>query len=448
VTTVIDRLGTDDLVQLAADVGPVREQVGAVLLLDGPADAAALADLVANRLGSVPRLRQVVRRTPPGCGRPVWVDDPGFDASAHVRVLACRSPGDEHALLEAALGVLTAPLPPQRPPWRAAVLTGLAGGRVAVVVALHHVLTDGIGGLAVLARLADRGDGRPEPDPEDVPVPRPAPTAGELAREVWGRRWRAVRRLPSAARTLRTGLAEMRRLGRARASASSLNRRTGRRRSAVVARVPLDDVRATAHECGATVNDVVLAAVAGALRELVRRRGEPLPDMVASVPVARRAATSTDDLGNALGGMTVPLSVDVDRRRRLVRTAATTTERKDATGAAFGALVGPAFRLMGALHVVEPYIDRQRMVTAFVTGLAGPTRPLHIGGSPVGDIVPLSHLTGNVTVTFAALSYAGTLVLSVTADPEACPDLDALKCLLQEELDAYASLPVRLASKS
>jgi WS/DGAT/MGAT family acyltransferase len=440
---VIDRLGTDDLVQLAVDVGPVREQVGALLVLDGPVDAEATSALLARRLASVPRLRQVVRRTPPGCGRPVWLDQPGFDPAWHVRVVACRPPGDEDALLEEALAVVTAPLPRQRPLWRAAVVTGLVDERVGVVVAFHHVVADGIGGLAVLGAVAE---GDAEADERGRPAtaaPCSAPAAGVLAREAWAERGRAVAHLPDAVRTLAEGLGEMRAVGRTTVAASSLNRRTGPRRRAVVARVGLDAVHTTAHRCGATINDVVLAAVGGALGELVVRRGEAVPVMVASVPVARRTATSPDDLGNALGGMTVPLSIDADREQRLRTTAERTGVRKAGTGAAFGAVVAPAFRLAAALGIVERYIGRQRTVTTFVSDLVGPVRPVTLGGAGVLAVLPLSHLTGNVTVTFAAMSYAGTLAVTVTADPDACPDLDVLGRLLQTELDAYSVQPDR-----
>jgi WS/DGAT/MGAT family acyltransferase len=350
-------------------------------------------------------------------------------------------PGDQDALLDEALAVVTAPLPRHRPLWRAAVVAGLADDRVAVVVAFHHVVADGIGGLAVLRTLVDGDDQPGRSGPAIRTSAQPAPTAGDLARAAWADRGRAVAHLPGSLRTVARGVREMRAVGWTTVPPSSLNSRTGSRRRAVVARVDLAAVRDTAHRCGATVNDVVLASVAGALRELVLRRGEAVPVMVASVPVARRTTASPEDLGNAVGGMAVPLSAEADRERRLRTTTERTSVRKAGSGAAFGAVVAPAFRLAAALGLVEPYIRRQRTVTTFVSDLVGPARPVTIGGAPVAEVLPLSHLTGNVTTTFAALSYAGTLVVTVTADPDACPDLDVLGHLLQTELDAYARRP-------
>lgn len=439
---VIERASADDLMQLAVDVGPVPEQVGAVVLLDAGEgfDPGRAAALVARRLGTVPRLRQVLRPVPFGCGRPIWVDDTGFDAQRHIAVVACRPPGDEPALLAEAVSLVTEPLRPGSPPWRVAVLTGLADGRVAIVVVFHHVLADGIGGLAVLERLVDTRptDAPAEAAPTvDENFPRPAPSPRELAIDAWTSRLRACLRVPATARIVAHDVVAMTRLGLPRASASSLNRPTGWRRRAVVARADLTDVRAFARDNDATVNDVVLASVAGALRELVVRRGESVPLLVASVPVARRTSTTADEIGNQLSGTVVGLSTHADGTERLRETAAQTRLRKQTSS---DLLLGSVFRVVAALGLTRRFVSNQRMVTTFVTDLRGPALPLTFLGRPVLEVIPIGHLTGNVTTTFAALSYAGTLVITVVADPEACPDLDDLAAFLQAELDAVPRL--------
>jgi diacylglycerol O-acyltransferase len=116
--------------------------------------------LLGERVHAVPRLRQRLRRAPPGCGRPFWADDPAFDLQHHVRLLPCPPPGDERALLEVAAAVTRQPLPRSRPLWSATFVTGLAGVSAGLVIVMNHVLADGIGGLAVLARLVD-----------EIPVP-------------------------------------------------------------------------------------------------------------------------------------------------------------------------------------------------------------------------------------------------------------------------------------
>ncbi len=152
----IDRLSAADMMALvsAASAGPM--QVGAVVVLGaGPGSGPAVAEaLIADRVRAVPRLRQRLLRTPPGCGRPIWVDDAGFDIRRHLRRISCPPPGDEQALLDLAARVITARLPRSRPLWAAAIVTGLAAdGKLALIVTFHHVLADGIILAAVTGAL-------------------------------------------------------------------------------------------------------------------------------------------------------------------------------------------------------------------------------------------------------------------------------------------------------
>ena len=225
----IERATAEDVVSLATDVGAAPMQVGAVLLLDAADgfDAGAATRAIAERIRTVPRLRQRLVHTPPGCGRPVWVDDDRFDPDHHVRTVACPAPADEEALLAVAADVVGTRLPPDRPLWRLVVVTGLRDGRAALVIAFHHVLADGIGGLAVLANLVDGTDTDPTPD---RPFPAPAPSPRELAVDAARSRLRAVTRLPDGWRRVRAAAAPLRPTAGTRASPCSLNRPTGARR--------------------------------------------------------------------------------------------------------------------------------------------------------------------------------------------------------------------------
>src|SRR5918993_4595642 len=124
----VDRASSADLVMLALDRVDVPEQVGGILLLRaGPAfDTRAAEALLAERIRAVPRLRQRLAPAPPGCGRPVWIDDAGFDVAHHVRHVRCPPPGDEQALLGVAVDIVTDRLPRSRPLWAAAFVSGLA----------------------------------------------------------------------------------------------------------------------------------------------------------------------------------------------------------------------------------------------------------------------------------------------------------------------------------
>jgi WS/DGAT/MGAT family acyltransferase len=428
----IDRATADDVVALATDVGPVPMQVGAVLLLDAGAelDPQQATAAVAQRIGVVPRLRQRLVPTRFGCGRPVWVDHADFHIHDHVRFVACPVPGDEDALLSIAADVIGTRLPADRPLWRLAFVTGLDGHRTALIVAFHHVLADGIGGLAVLANLVDGA-----PVGRGTDFPRPAPSARELALDAARARLSAVANLPASLRRVRAAVTQLRPAAGAHPAPCSLNRPTGSRRRFAVVRADLDQVRGTAHAHGATVNDVVLTAVAAALHTLLESRGESVDRFVVSVPVSARRETRATQLGNQVGVMPVELPATGDLLERLETIAGTTRKAKVTSSAASTALLGPVFRLLARVGVFRWFINRQRLVHTFVTNLRGPDVRLSFLDATIDDVIAIAVVTGNVTVSFAVLSYAGTIDITVIADPDACPDLDALRDALQHQLD-------------
>lgn len=417
--------------QLAVEGCPTRWHAGAILNL-ASTPAVELADIrhaLEERVRMLPRLRQRLWRPPLGCGRPVWVDDPAFEVGRHVAAVTCPPPGDEPALLDLAARLLAQPLAPDRPLWSATFVTGLAEERSALMVVFHHVLADGIGSLAVLAALVD---GHP---PAPAPVPSPPPRPRQLAAEATRSRLRTLARLPAGLRRVRAGMGELGGDRSLRAPQISLNRPTGPHRRVAVARVPLDAVRAVARQHGATVNDLVLTAVTGALRELLQRRGEPIDQLVASVMVSGREATRPTELGNVVGVIPVALPTTGAPPDRLDTIAATMRTRKQTARGASATLVVPAFRALAAAGVLGWVLNRQRMINTVVSNLRGPDQRLSLFGAPVADVVVLPTTAGNITVGFAVLSYAGVLNVTISADPATCPDLDVLVERLQQQLD-------------
>ncbi|HEX5383728.1 MAG TPA: wax ester/triacylglycerol synthase domain-containing protein, partial [Propionibacteriaceae bacterium] len=158
-TANIERASSADLAFLAMDTGKVPQQFAVILILEGSSDfgLSQLRQLIFDRIRAMPRLRQRLIKVPFGCGRPVWVDDHDFAIDHHERAVSCRPPGGERALLDTALSVIMTPLPQDAPLWSIALITGLADGGTAVVIVLHHVIADGLGGLNVLAALVDPG---------------------------------------------------------------------------------------------------------------------------------------------------------------------------------------------------------------------------------------------------------------------------------------------------
>jgi WS/DGAT/MGAT family acyltransferase len=300
----IDRASGDDVMSLVSDRHDPPMQVGAVLLLDvgDDFDAAQLSEVLKRRLFSEPRLRQRLIDVPIGCGRPVWVDYPAFAFEEHF--VAVRSPGPitEDTVLGFAAKQLTTRLPRDRPLWSASLLIGEGDGRAALVLVFHHVLADGIAGLAVLARLVDG-----QPSLSVSGFPRPAPSFVSLAVESAASRVRSVGRLPVMVRRLASAVIELGPSLRTKAAPCSLNRPTGAHRRLRTVRSDLTPVIRLAHQNGATVNDVILSAITGALHLLLAERGEHLPAFVVSIPVSSRPQVGPGDLGNQSGVVPVLL---------------------------------------------------------------------------------------------------------------------------------------------
>jgi hypothetical protein len=184
------------------------------------------------------------------------------------------------------------------------------------------------------------------------------------------------------------------------------------------------------------VNDVVLVAVGGALKSLLAHRGEQVDDIVVSVPISGRTEANITQLGNQVGVMAVTVPTSGRPLDRLGRIAAATSEQKTAARGASAALLAPGFRVLAMLGVLHWFNEHQHLVTTFVTNLRGPDTAVSFLGSIVSEVVPLTSVSGNVAVAFAILSYAGSIVVTVTVDVEAFPDSSVLVDRLQDELDA------------
>jgi len=417
------------------DTGQVPEQFGAVLVLDGAEslDLTRVRRLLEERAPGVPRLRQRLVRVSLGLGGPIWVDDDHFDIRNHVRAVTCRAPGDEQALLDTALSLVMTPLPRDAPLWNAAYVTGLAdGGAAGLVLVLHHVLSDGIGGLAVLAGLVDPGAGGAR-----APFPRPRPASGELVRDALRRRMRGLRGAAGYWRLVGSSMASGGGFHPPRAADCSLMRRTGPSRRLAVVRVDHALLREAAHRHGATVNDAVLVAVAGALHRVLLRRGEQVDSLVLTVPVSARRTASETALGNMVSPIIVPVQGTGDVGLRLERVAAEVRARKAAaTGPPPIAVLGWLFRRVAALGVYHWYMNHQRRFHTLVSHLRGPDEPLAFGGSTIRSAVPVGVAEGgNATAYFEVLSYAGEVTIAAVVDPDHFPDLDVLVEGLRVEAD-------------
>ena len=418
---------------------PLRDRHGRIRL-------GAVRDLIESRLALVPRYRQIPVAGPLGLGRPFWVDDPCFDIAHHVMVTAVRAPGGRRQLLELAGELHTELLDRSRPLWEVWLVDGLADGRVGMIQKTHHAMVDGIGGVDVAAAMMDLDRHPPRragPLPPVARVPGPGVGVAEAGRALLG----DALALPSglAAQAARLVRSPAGRLDRARhlvrgagslvgsglvAPRMSINRPIVRRQRTLEAvTVSLAATRAAGAEAGATVNDVVLAAVAGGLRRLLARRGEPLHPARALVPVSTRAAAARGALGNAVAAIIVPLPVEEpDPLRRLQVVASAMRQRKaagqaDLTGLLLGLADRAPARVTAALARA---VHHQPFVNLVVTNVPGSPVPLHLLGARLEEAVPIVPLARNLDLSVGILSYRDQLTFGFLADTARVPDLAVL----------------------
>jgi diacylglycerol O-acyltransferase len=453
---VPDRLAPIDASFLFAEHDGAAMHVGGVMTFDPPDgfDVDGFVALIGRRLGLVPRYRQKVREVPGRLGLPVWVDDPDFQLDYHVRRSALAAPGTEEVLHELVGRLLSRPLDRSRPLWEIYLVEGLADGRLAVVTKTHHAMVDGLATMDIGAVLLDLTP-VPRETPDDDWQPAREPWGVELAAsavldtlrrpqlalDVTGRVLGDVRYAASAiGRTVEAALDTGRTAARTR-QVHPLNAPTGSQRRYGTARLPLAEHRAVRKAHGGTVNDVVLAVVAGALRRWMIVRGEPLTHdtgVRALVPVSVRARAGSG-AGNSISAYFVDLPVaeeDPVARLSAVRGAMEAHKRG-------GRAVGAA-RLIGLVGLAPPLVHSlaarltsqysSRLYNVLITNVPGPPRPLYALGARMLDMFPIVPLAGGQAVAIGVTSYDGHMHYGLTADRDAMPDVALLADALRDSL--------------
>src|SRR5512133_1818966 len=427
----------------SGDIGALAILDGTSLLdRDGRIRIEAVRRQLEPRLHLVARFRQLLYRPRRGLGWPLWVDAPSFDLADHIRVHPLAAPGDEAQLLQACAELAARRLDPARPLWELWLLPGLPDRQVGALLRLHHTIADGAAALAAFGALLDL---TPDAPTSVAPpwAPRPIPTAGELLRDNLRRRRQELGRgwsgLAHPARTLRRAEAawpawrEV--LTDRPAPPTSLNPPVGPDRRLAIVRGRLDRTKQLAHLHQATVNDVVLAAVAGGLRQLLAGRGEDVRGLMqrAMVTISVHHEQPGQAQGNKPGWMMVPLPLgEPDPVRRLELVAAETAARKHKARPEAGSGI---FRFIAGQRVWYRRFPRQRSVNLVVTNVAGPPTPLYLAGAALLELFPVMPVMGNLTLVVAVLSYAGQLSITAVGDRDACPDLEVFARGVRGALD-------------
>jgi diacylglycerol O-acyltransferase / wax synthase len=423
-----------------------------------------LIDTIESRLHLVPRYRQRLAFVPLNQGRPVWVDDPHFKVRYHVRHTALPRPGGDAELKRLAGRVFSQALDRSRPLWEVWLVEGLSEGRFAVLSKTHHALVDGISGVDIATVLFDTS---PEPLPVAAPdhdwVARPLPSPAQLLADALLERTtvpaevvRGVRATLRGPRTVATRLGRalgsvgsLARTGLQAAPSSPFNVRIGPHRRFTWVRADLGQVKAIKNSLGGTVNDVVLAAVAGALGSYMRRHEDPTDDVElrAMVPVSIRADIERGALGNRVAAMWAALPVGVTDPVARLHTISEEMREVKQSGQAVGAEI--LTRLSGfapptIMAQAARLQARQRLFNLVVTNVPGPQFPLYLLGRELQAIYPMVPLAENTALGIAILSYNGQLNFGLVADYDAMADVEVLADELRaavEELAAAAGAP-------
>jgi WS/DGAT/MGAT family acyltransferase len=450
-----EELTAADRASLAAEQGPVSMAVGGLLLF---ADGEGMRhEHVLGRVGArlhlVPRYRQRLQSSAAGLANPVWIDDDDFDLGWHVRRAMLPAPGGDAALAQFVGQAMSRRLDRSRPLWELTVIEGVGDGRIALLAKMHHALVDGVAAVDIGTVLLD-----PSPEPLDIPPPdepwrpRGYDRRSHLARLAATPIVRAQKLLlDSATRALspdpRRAAGDLRsatellvQLARTRPSApmTPLNERQGPNRRFALASAPLADLKLAGKAQGATVNDALLATVAGMLRSYMEAAGEPVAKpLVALVPVSVRRPG--EEGGNRISTVLVDLPVgEEDAGARIRAVHETMTQIKDSAAVRAGALLAGATGWAPPL-VSSGLVRAMGAVRAFnlvVSNVPGPQQPFWLNGCrllAVHPAVPLNPATQSLTV--GIVSYDGSVCFGLLADRDLDPPLSVAADGLAAALD-------------
>jgi WS/DGAT/MGAT family acyltransferase len=424
--------------------------VGSLMLLDPPAGTAKdfhshLVEHVADRLASTAALRRVLEDAPLGLSHPIWRDDAELDLDWHIQRRRAHAPGSRRALLNLTARLHAEPMARDKPLWQLVVIDGLSDGRVALYSRIHHALLDGQGGVALARALLDV-----EPRPK-APGHRLAPhapsrptgtiklaaTAAGSTLSSWGRWMRGIPDTVKLAASSATS--PVRTLGNLRealmfAPRTPFNVQISDERALGVARLPLDRVKGVAKAHGVSLNDVVMAICASALRRVLKQGGQ-LPDraLIAGMPVSLRA-DGDGESNNQVSMVQCELPTDEpDPILRLRRIHAATGKIKQRV-ATFSELIPTDFpglaapfwatglsRLWKQGRLSERLPPLANLV---ISNVPGPPVPLFLAGARVAEYYPLSIVTHGLGLNITVQSYAGSLEFGVLSCPDALPNPD------------------------
>jgi WS/DGAT/MGAT family acyltransferase len=430
----------------------------------GTLTAGDICRTIGERLHLLKPFTWKLAQVPFGLDHPYWVEDPDFDLDFHIRELALAAPGTRRQLADQVARIVARPLDRARPLWELYVIGGLDGDRVALLTKIHHAAVDGVSGAEILSALLDR-----TPEGRDLPQrrrrrPRREPGQLEmLARGLAGvprQPVRALRHVPAilanadripfndavpglgtvnratarvARRVLPGDHAHVLEGPRVRPPRTVFNGRISPHRRFAFGELPLERVKAIKDAAGVTVNDVVVAVCAGAVRRwLIEHDDLPAEPLVAMVPVSVRAPEQVGTFGNRVSALIVPVPTDVadpvERLRSANETLRVAKERhralpasilQDVTEFVPPALFTRAARLIQRLGTLGPMRPPLNLV---ISNVPGPREPLYCAGARLLNHFPVSVITEGMGLNITAMSYLDHIDVGIVVDREQVDD--------------------------
>jgi diacylglycerol O-acyltransferase len=470
------QLTTLDAQFLAVESARTYGHVGSLAVYDpstapgGELTMQDLCRLVDERLHLLPPFRWRLVEVPFGLDLPYWIEDPDFDLDFHIRESAVPPPGDDRRLAETVARIFARPLDRKHPLWEIYLIQGLPEGRVALLTKIHHSVVDGVSGNEILSVLLDADPAGPEIPPGTPPrpdrVPRDLAMAGRGALGLVKAPFRAARSIPGAlphltelpgVTALPAGPTLSRTVGRfmrqdprvldettARAPSTPFNGRISAHRRLAFGQLSLDAVKALKNAVGCTVNDVVVALCAGAVREwLLERDALPGDPLVAMVPVSVRTKAQRGAFGNRVSMMIVPIATDEpDPLRRLERThdlLVSAKERHSALPANVltdaTAFIPPAVAALAARTTMEILGRTRPPLNLVISNVPGSRTPLYLAGAQLEAQYPVSVVVDGVGLNITVMSYLDHLDFGIVADREQVDDAWSMLEGLRHGLD-------------
>jgi diacylglycerol O-acyltransferase len=454
-----ERLRARDLAFLTGET-PTAPRHNATVEVFDPGDSGfdheTLTRLIGDRIAFVPRYRQRVRRVPGNVANPVWADDPHFDLSYHVRRSALPRPGSMAQLRDLVGRIVSRPLDRHRPLWEVYFVEGLADGRVAVLTKAHQALVDGAQVVDLAQVLLDRSpdhrelgadEWRPEPrvsssglflDAVRDSLASPS-TVLDTARGTAGF-WRrgaegATHRVVSVASTL---------TGRGGDHDSPISGTLSQQRRFETVRRSLAEHRAVRDAHGGTVNDVVLATVAGGLRGWLMTRAESLGGLRRVRAVVPVSVHDHELEATSVGSQIAPhfVNLPVGEPSPVVRLHQVSysfkAHRETGRAVAANRIAGIAGFAPSTFHAIGSRVAAEQLrrgIQLSVTNVPGPQSPLYAAGAVMEQTYPVPPLLPGHALAIGVTSYDGQVFYGVTADRDLVPDADTFAACLSEALD-------------